>query len=177
MIGIMRKGRPPSSMRHDLDPEKSFGYMVRRCHRRFDRLLSYYLSPQGVKTGFWYYLRVLWIRDGVTQKYLSDMTNVSENTTVSMIAAMANADLVKRQKDEVDRRKIIVTLTEKGKALEERLIGSVPLINEIATRGIDRTELDVCARVLTRMSDNLSAEWERLQQEAKEGRREMVDGE
>ena len=70
-----------------------------------------------------------------------------------------------------------MTLTEKGKALEERLIGSVPLINEIATRGIDRTELDVCARVLTRMSDNLSAEWERLQQEAKEGRREMVDGE
>ena len=138
--------------------------MIRRCHRRFDRLLSFYLSPRGVKTGFWYYLRVLWIRDGVTQKYLSDTTNVSENTTVSMIAAMAKANLVTRQKDDVDRRKIIVSLTDKGKALEDRLIGHVKRINDVATKGIDRAELDVCARVLTRMSDNLAAEWEQLQQ-------------
>lgn len=144
--------------------------MIRRCHRRFDRLLSFYLSPQGVKTGFWYYLRVLWIQDGVTQKYLSDMTNVSENTTVSMIAAMAKANLVARQKDDVDRRKIIVSLTERGRALENRLIENVTKINEVATRGIDPAELEACARVLTRMSDNLAAEWERLQQNTKSAR-------
>lgn len=54
-----------------LDPEQSLGYQVRRCHRRFDRLLSAYLARHDLKTGFWYYLRVLWLKDGVTQKYLT----------------------------------------------------------------------------------------------------------
>jgi len=144
--------------------------MVRRCHRRFDRLLSYCLAPHGVKNGFWYYLRVLWIRDGVTQKYLSDMANVSENTTVSMVAAMEHSGFVERRRDDADRRKIIVTLTDKGRRAERQLIGNVGEINDIATRGIDQTELDACARVLTRMSENLAAEWERLQAGSRETR-------
>ncbi len=148
--------------------------MVRRCHRRFDRLLSHRLAPHGVKNGFWYYLRVLWIRDGVTQRYLSDMTNVSENTTVSMIAAMESAGFVTRQRDEVDRRKIIVTLTEKGRGFESQLIGDVARINEVATKGIEVADLETCAHVLTQMSENLAAEWGKLQtspKEVRQGRR------
>jgi len=169
-----RQARPADDR---LNPEKSFGYMVRRCHRRFDRLLSFHLAPYEVKTGFWYYLRVLWIKNRVTQKYLSDMTNVSENTTVSMIAGMEKADLVTRQKDDVDRRKIIVSLTERGKAFEKKLIDNVLRINDVATQGIDRAELDVCAHVLTRMSENLAREWDRLQRGKKEARQESDDEE
>ncbi|KGB54737.1 MarR family winged helix-turn-helix transcriptional regulator [Sphingopyxis sp. LC363] len=168
MAEIMQKNHSSQSKQRHLDTETSFGYMVRRCHRRFDRLLSHCLSPHGVKPGFWYYLRVLWIRDGVTQRHLSEMTNVSENTTVSMIAAMENAGFVARQRDDVDRRKIIVTLTKKGQAFESKLIGDVARINEIATSGIESADLETCARVLTRMSENLAAEWQGLQTSAKE---------
>ncbi|WP_238473979.1 hypothetical protein [Altericroceibacterium spongiae] len=68
-----------------LEPKLSAGYQVRKCHRRFDRLLNFYLAHHNLKTGFWYYLRILWLQDGVSQKYLSDMTNVAENTTASIL--------------------------------------------------------------------------------------------
>jgi hypothetical protein len=74
----------------------SHGFNARRAHRAFDRLLEAFLKPHGLKTGYWYYLRVLWIEDGVSQKRLSEMNNVTENTTTAIIGAMARDGLVER---------------------------------------------------------------------------------
>lgn len=137
------------------EPDRSFGYQVRRCHRRFDRLLNARLAAHDIKTGFWYYLRVLWIGDHVTQKYLSDMTNVAENTTVSMIEGMVNAGLVQRVFDDKDRRKRLIKLTEKGRSLKSGLMGYAVEINQTATQGIEAEELAICRKVLGQMSENL----------------------
>jgi len=145
-----------------LDPEQSLGYQVRRCHRRFDRLLSAYLARHDLKSGFWYYLRVLWLKDGVTQKYLSDMTSVTENTTVAMIRSMLKHGLVQRAKDQDDRRKVRITLTEHGRALENELLSYAIDINRVAVAGIEPREIEICKSVLERMSANLAAEFDSL---------------
>lgn len=143
-----------------LNPERSLGYQVRRCHRRFDRLLNARLVNHDLKTGFWYYLRVLWIEDDVTQKYLSDMTNVTETTTVSMINGMAQNGLVTRTRDTVDKRKMRVKLTERGRALEGDLMKYAVDINRVALEGISPADAKTCVRVLERMSANLQAEFD-----------------
>lgn len=143
-----------------LDPEQSLGYQVRRCHRRFDRLLNAHLARHNLQSGFWYYLRVLWLRDGVTQKYLSDMTNVTENTTASMINGMVQQGLVERTKDDIDRRKLRITLTDQGRALEPQLMPYAIDINRVAIAGIDPGDVATCLSVLSRMSANLAAEFE-----------------
>ena len=139
-----------------LEPELSAGYQVRRCHRRFDRLLNVYLAKHNLKTGFWYYLRILWMQDGVSQKYLSDMTNVAENTTASIINAMVGEGLVKRERDMQDRRKFRILLTDRGRALETELMHYAAEINHVAKAGIDQSEIDTCLSVLRRMSSNLA---------------------
>lgn len=145
-----------------LDPELSLGYQVRRCHRRFDRLLNAYLARHDLKTGFWYYLRILWMQDGVTQKYLSDLTNVTENTTVSMINSMVKHGLVERRRDSTDRRKLSITLTARGRALERELMNYAVDINRTAVAGIDGAEIAICVSVLSRMSTNLAAAFDSL---------------
>ena len=35
-------------MTMDLDPARSLGFQVRRCHRAFDRVLSGHLAPAGI---------------------------------------------------------------------------------------------------------------------------------
>lgn len=145
-------------MKSTLSPEDSLGYQVRRCHRRFDRLLNACLSRHDLKAGYWYYLRVLWLGDGVTQKYLSEMTNVTENTTVALINGMVRDGLVKRVRDLQDRRKQRIFLTERGRGLETELMHYARDINSVATVGIPDDDLAMCISVLTRMSQNLSAE-------------------
>lgn len=145
-----------------LDSEESLGYQVRRCHRRFDRLLNAYLSRHGLKTGFWYYLRVLWIEDDLNQRKLSDLTNVAENTTVAMINGMAQSGLVVRTRDKEDKRKVRVTLTPKGRRLETEMMGYAVEINRVACAGIDPGEIDICKSVLRRMSVNLQTGFDEL---------------
>ena len=127
---------------------------------RLDRLLHYYLGKHDLKSGYWYYLRVLWMNDEVSQKCLSDMANVAENTTASIINSMVEDGLVTRERDERDKRKFRVRLTDRGRALERELIQYPEQINRLASEGIDQTEIDTCLSVLERMSENLASAFE-----------------
>lgn len=159
-----------SAGHHLTDPEQSAGYQVRRCHRRFDRLLSANLAKHNLKTGYWYYLRILWIQDDVTQKYLSEMTNVAENTTVSIISAMVADGLVERHRHPDDARKFRIMLTDRGRALEAEIKHYAVDINRIAAAGIRPEDMDVCLFVLRRMSENLAEAFEKMTRLSKEER-------
>ena len=138
-----------------LPPERSLGLQVRRCHRMFDRLLSVNLGHHDLNSGFWYYLRALWIQDGQTQKELSDATHVAENTTATMINLMIEKGLVERARDLTDKRKLRVFLTPRGRKLEAELIHYGIDINAVAVAGIARNEVKTCLSVLARVAMNL----------------------
>lgn len=144
--------------RLELNPDLSLGYQVRRCHRLFDRLLNLYLSPHGIGSGFWYYLRVLWRQDDLTQRALSEEINVAENSTVVTLTAMEQRGLIGRIRDAADRRKIRVRLTDQGRSLEEQLMPFAIRINQVAMDGIDPAEVAICLSVLKRAAANLESE-------------------
>ena len=60
-------------LRHSIDFSLggSLGYLVRDANRAFQRLLERRISPHGVTRGQWYFLRVLWEEDGLSQRELS----------------------------------------------------------------------------------------------------------
>lgn len=149
------------------DPDSSAGYQVRKCHRRFDRLLQAHLAGHGLKTGYWYYLRVLWIEDGLSQKALSERTNVVENTTATMINGMVRDGLVERRRDDQDKRKSRIELTEYGRSLETELMHYAVDINRIAAAGIDESEVRTCLSVLQRMSENLACAFDDLKRDTR----------
>jgi DNA-binding MarR family transcriptional regulator len=142
----------------DLRPDDSLGFQVRRCHRAFDRLLNAYLSREGLTSGFWYFLRALWQENGATQKRLSQLNNVTEPTTVTTLNAMTRIDLVRRERNSGDKRKLNVFLTPKGERLRADLMPYAFRINAIAGQGIDAADLATCLGVLKQMSANLARE-------------------
>lgn len=144
--------------KQSLDPEASLGYQVRRCHRIFDRLLNIHLASHDLGSGFWYYLRILWQQDGLTQRDLSDATNVAENSTAVTLTAMTKRGLIERVRDAVDRRKMRVYLASGVGALEEQLMPLAIRINQAAMAGIDPAEVEICLSVLKRVTENLERE-------------------
>jgi DNA-binding MarR family transcriptional regulator len=121
----------------------------------FDRALSVHLAPYNLNAGFWYYLRALWAEDGLTQKQLSDITSVTESTTVTMIEMMVKRGLVVRTRDPQDRRKLRVSLTARGRDLEKLLMPLAFKINAVAAADIPGKEIECCLSVLMRLSNNL----------------------
>src|SRR5271165_6087671 len=104
-------------------PQLSSGYLVRDAHRAFQRLLERRIAPYGVSRGQWYFLRVLWINDGLSQRELSARVGMMEPTTVIALRSMEKAGLIHRVRSGDDRRKVRVLLTPKGKRLRNELLG------------------------------------------------------
>ena len=95
-----------------LPPRLSSGYLVRDAHRAFQRLLERRIAPYGVTRGQWYFLRVLWTADGISQRELSARVGMMEPTTAIALRSMERSQLIRRLRGDDDRRKVRVFLTK-----------------------------------------------------------------
>jgi MarR family transcriptional regulator, organic hydroperoxide resistance regulator len=139
----------------EFPPRLSSGYLVRDAHRAFQRLLERRIAPYGVTRGQWYFLRVLWRTNGLSQRELSARVGMMEPTTVIALRSMEKAGLISRVRSEEDRRKVRVLLTAKAKRLRNELLGVARGITEEAERGISARDLVTFRRVAARMTANL----------------------
>jgi DNA-binding MarR family transcriptional regulator len=139
----------------ELTPRLSSGYLVRDAHRAFQRLLERRIASRGVTRGQWYFLRVLWITDGLSQRELSARVGMMEPTTVIALRSMEHAGLILRVRGHDDRRKVRVFLTAKAKRLRNELLVVAKSITDEAEDGVAARDLSVFRRVITRMTANL----------------------
>jgi MarR family transcriptional regulator, organic hydroperoxide resistance regulator len=139
----------------DYPPAESCGYLVRDAHRAFQRLLEKRIAPFGVTRGQWYFLRVLWSQDGVSQRELSERVGMMEPTTVIALRRMEKAGLIRRVRSANDKRKAQVWLTAKAKRLRQRLLTLARRINDDALTGVTSAELTTFRRAISKMTANL----------------------
>jgi DNA-binding MarR family transcriptional regulator len=139
----------------DNDPLQSYGYQTRATHRAFDRTLQRHIG-HALSNGFWYLLRVLWQRDGMSQRELAGQTNLAESSTMLMLESMERAGLIRKRRDTSDRRRINVFLTAKARRLEPKLVRYAAQVNAIAKRGISQRDLETYLRVAIQMRTNLN---------------------
>ena len=69
-------------------PNDRLAHLIRDVARAQMRALQQRLGTHGVSFGHWTFLRILWIKDGLTQRELSELAGVMEPTTFSAIQAM-----------------------------------------------------------------------------------------
>lgn len=138
-----------------LPPAESSGYLVRDAHRAFQWLLEKRIAPYGVTRGQWYFLRVLWIEDGLSQRELSARVGMMEPTTVIALRSMEKAGLIRRARSADDKRKAQVWLTEKARLMRDELLRVARGVTEAAQEGIGAEDFEVFQRVISRMTANL----------------------
>jgi len=139
----------------EFPPRLSSGYLVRDAHRAFQRLLERRIAPYGVARGQWYFLRVLWNADGLSQRELSARVGMMEPTTVIALRGMERSGLIRRVRGDDDRRKVRVFLTAKAKRLRNELLAVARSITDEAEQGIGARELAAFRRVISLMTANL----------------------
>ena len=138
-----------------LPPRLSSGYLVRDAHRAFQRLLERRIAPYGVTRGQWYFLRVLWNADGLSQRELSARVGMMEPTTAIALRSMERSQLIRRLRADDDRRKVRVFLTAKAKRLRIQLLSLARDITVEAEEGIVPRDIAAFRRVIARMTANL----------------------
>ena len=113
------------------------------------------LAKHRVPWSVWYYLRVLWEHDGISQRELTDRVGFMQPNTVSALQTMQKAGWVRVTRG-ADRRSTIVSLTQKGRRLMQRMLPGIraamqPLLLDGFSDG-DEAEL---RRLLNKVCDNV----------------------
>jgi len=119
------------------------------------RSLQARLAVHGVSFGHWTFLRILWRRDGLTQRELSEEAGVMEPSTYAAIKAMEELGYVSRRQLPGNRKNVYVRLAPKGRALKRRLVPLAEEVNALALRGVRATDIRAARRTLLAIIANL----------------------
>jgi DNA-binding MarR family transcriptional regulator len=167
-----------SILRHwrEAVPDDRLAHLVKDATRALLRALQMRLAAHGVSIGHWTFLRILWERDGLTQRELSEQAGLMEPTTLSAVRAMQRLGYVTRQRRPDNRKNIYIHLTPKGRLLKRKLVPLAEAVNRIGARGVAAAEIATARRVLLAVIENLARDEAETKQrssngEAPEGRR------
>ena len=141
-----------------LDPNESPGFIVRETNIAVGNALRHRLSEYQMTLGQYYFMRALWIEEGLNQRQLSQRVGTTEPTTASVLRLLEKNGLVQRIRNKKDRRTINVFPTQKGRELKNELLNMAIGINEIASNGFSDHDLKEVKRLMRAMKTNLDAD-------------------
>jgi DNA-binding MarR family transcriptional regulator len=138
--------------------DERLAHLTKEAWRGFTRALQAELAAHGVPFGHWTFLRILWQRDGLTQRELSAEAGVTEPSTFAAIRAMEKQGYVARRQVADNRKNVYVHLTAKGRALQAKLVPLAEEVNRRAVKGVTSADVRAARRVLLSIIGNLSRE-------------------
>jgi DNA-binding MarR family transcriptional regulator len=147
-----------SILRHwrEAVPDDRLAHLVKDATRALLRALQMRLAAHGVSIGHWTFLRILWERDGLTQRELSEQAGLMEPTTFSAVQAMQRLGYVTRRRKGDNRKNIYVYLTPKGRLLKRKLVPLAEAVNKIGARGVSPAKIATARQVLLAVIENLA---------------------
>ena len=137
-------------------PDDRLAHLVKDATRALIRALQTRLAAHEVSFGHWAFLRVLWERDGLTQRELSEEAGVMEPTTFAAVKAMEERGYVSRRRARDNRKNVFVHLTPAGRALKARLVPLAEEVNRIAVAGLPAAEVARVRNALLTIIENLA---------------------
>ena len=119
----------------------------------FNRLYRPLLDAIGLTYPQYLVMTVLWHRDGLSVGALGDQLLLESNTLTPMLKRLETLGFISRSRAAADERQVMVTLTERGRALEAEA-ASIPACVQSAT-GLDRDEAIRLLTSVARLRDHL----------------------
>jgi DNA-binding MarR family transcriptional regulator len=153
-----RKKNAPAvrATKQDYPASESIGLLMRIALFGLRASFKAQLAKHGVPWSAWYYLRVLWETDAITQRELTERVGVMQPNTVSALQTMRRAGWVTIAKSDKDRRQILVTLTPKGRKLMQRLLPEIrSVVRPVLLDNFSPREEKELRRLLNKICDNV----------------------
>lgn len=136
--------------------DRAIGTLMRLTLARLRDKLKKLLAAQGVPWSVWPFVRALWDEDELSQRELTQRVGLRQPTTVAAVRTAVRLGLVRLRRDDKDRRKVFICLTDKGKRLKGKLLPDVMVLNErIALKGFSDGEAAELKRLLLKVHQNL----------------------
>jgi MarR family transcriptional regulator, organic hydroperoxide resistance regulator len=132
------------------------GYRIKILSQLMAREFQEKLEPYGLTPFHWVVLCCLWEQDGLATSAIGDRLRQVGGTLTGVLDRMEERGLVRRERDQCDRRIWRIWLTEAGKQLEQVLPTQAAAIYEKALQGRSEAERRLFSEWIDQMIANLS---------------------
>ncbi len=136
-------------------PSVGLGMLLRNADMIFNRVLREALARHDISFSQFQHLWQLWKSEGLAQVELSRRIGIETASSTAVIDQLEKRGLIRRERDTADRRRINVTLTPAGRALERPLTERVIGVNALARKGLSKAEVGVLFDIVERVIGNL----------------------
>jgi DNA-binding MarR family transcriptional regulator len=121
----------------------------------FNRVYKPLLARLGLTYPQYLVMLVLWERDDVAVKEIGDRLRLDSGTLTPLLKRLEAADLIKRTRSTEDERQVLIALTTKGRALQDKARGVPQSI--LAASACSVSELSALKNDLVALRDRLNA--------------------
>jgi DNA-binding MarR family transcriptional regulator len=137
--------------------QNSVGYLTKRAHSLMLDVLEPILAERGFS--FVHYVILSWLRDGiaVNPKELCEKYRHDSGALSRVIDQLAKQGLLERIRDDKDRRKVELKLTQQGRDLIEGLIPTVVETLNGVLADFTAEEVHELLRLLMKLNNSLQA--------------------
>jgi MarR family transcriptional regulator, organic hydroperoxide resistance regulator len=148
--------RQPSQSWQSVKAPQSIGYRIKLLSQLMTRQFQDTLEPYGLTPFHWVVLCCLWEQDGLATSDIGDRLCQVGGTLTGVIDRMEERGLVRRERDQRDRRIWRIWLTEDGRNLEQVLPPLVLQLCDHALRGLSSEDQQHLSHYIDVMIANLS---------------------
>ena len=134
------------------------GFQISKIKQLGDRVFEKILTVQGIEAfngAQGRILYVLWQEDGVPIKTIAERCGLAITSLTTMLERMEKSGLIIRQQDSGDKRKTLIFLTDKAKALKEDYDAVSDRMSAIFYQGFTEEEIRNFEEHLERIRLNL----------------------
>lgn len=147
----MDDGRP-SLAQPGYDLDRQVGFVMRKAYQRHTQIFFELIEEEITATQFSILFRLVEHVDPISQNALGRMVAMDAATTKGVVSRLLQRGLVSLRKDEVDRRRYLIGITEAGQALVDRTMPRMKRITQETLAPLSGDEADELLRLLSKIS-------------------------
>lgn len=135
--------------------DDTLGYVMNRVAHKIDYTLNELFKTWGITVAQWTALRFIEEDAPLCQKSLAARMRKNQNTIKAMVDQLLKRQLIHREPDENDKRVMVLTLSDKGRALITEIAPKEDEINACVTKGLTEEEEKTMLALLTKIEASI----------------------
>jgi len=124
----------------------------------FSRFVAKELESIGMRASYRHVMKPLMEADGLTQLDLVKITKLKAPTISITLRNMEREGIVRREKNDNDRRETHVFITDKGRQMHAKVLEAFDKAEQVMLGGLSEDELSAVGALMEKMTNNLKNE-------------------
>lgn len=134
----------------------NIGKYISQIYRKGRIFIGKGLEEYNIGQGQFMFLLELYIEDGRNQEELAEVVKIDKGTTARAIKKLEENGLIRREKDENDKRSNRVYLTEEGKNIKDDIFEVLNQWDKKMSEHLDEEERELMIKLLKKVCLNIN---------------------